>query len=129
MISPHTETCIPPLFDVSSDSLIVDDHEKANLLNVHFANPSCTDDSFSNIPVERFQSENDTLDTINIIPTDCINNRILIETAHQLVPHLSELFNFSLNTSSVPNSWKVSNVYPIFKSGDPSLPSHYRPVS
>ena len=38
MISPHTETCIPPLFDVLSDSLIVDDHEKANLLNVHFTN-------------------------------------------------------------------------------------------
>ena len=145
VISPHTETCIPPLFDVSSDSLIVDDHEKANLLNFHFANQSYTDDSFSNIPVERFQLEHDTLDTINIIPSevldvlktlktgkasgpDGINNRILIETAHQLAPHLSELFNFSLNISSVPNSWKVSNVCPIFKSGDPSLPSNYRPV-
>ena len=146
MISQHTETCIPPLFDVSSDSLIVDDHEKANLLNVHFANQSCTDDSFSNIPVERFQLEHDTLDTINIIPTevldilktlktgkasgpDGINNIILIETAHQLAPHLSELFNFLLNISSVPNSWKVSNVCPIFKSGDPSFPSNYRPLS
>ena len=110
MISLHTITCIPPLFDVSSDSLIVDDHKKANLLNVHFANQSCTDDSFSNIPVERFQLEHDTLDTINIIPSevldvlktiktgkasgpDGINHRILIETAHQLAPHLSELFN------------------------------------
>ena len=146
MISPHTETCIPPLFDVSSDSMIADDHEKANLLNVHFENQSCIDDSFSNIPVERFQLEHDTLHTINIIPTevldvlktlktgkasgpDCINNRILIETAHQLAPHLSELFNFSLNISSVPNSWKVSNVCPIFESGDTSLPSNYRPVS
>ena len=60
---------------------------------------------------------------------DGIKSRILIQSAHQLAPHLSKLFSFSLNTSSVPNSWKISNVCPIFKSGDPSLPSNYRPVS
>ena len=31
MISPHTAISIPPLFDVSNDSSIVDDHEKANI--------------------------------------------------------------------------------------------------
>ena len=58
-----------------------------------------------------------------------INNRILIEAAGQLAPHLCDLFNQSLNTSSVPSSWKISNVCPIFKSGDASLASNYRPVS
>ena len=146
MMSPHTAVSIPPLFDVSNDSLIVDDHEKANILNVYFANQSCIDDSFRNIPDVRLYSVHDTLDTINIMPSevldvlktlktgkasgpDGIDSRIFIEFAHQLAPHLSKLFNFSLNTSSVPNSWKISNVCPIFKSGDPSLPSNYRPVS
>ena len=40
-----------------------------------------------------------------------------------------DLFYQSLNTNSVPSSWKISNVCPILKSGDASLPSTYRPVS
>ena len=70
-----------------------------------------------------------TLKTGKASGPDGINSRILIESAHQLAPHLSKLFCFSLDISSVPNSWKISNVCPIFKSGDPSLPSNYRPVS
>ena len=57
------------------------------------------------------------------------NNRILIEAAGQLAPQLCDLFNQSLNTSSVPSSWKISKMCPIFKSGDVPLPSNYRPVS
>ena len=33
-----------------------------------------------------------------------IDNRILFEAAGQLAPHLCDLFNQSLNTSSVPSS-------------------------
>ena len=55
-----------------------------------------------------------TLKTGKASGPDGINNRILIETARQLAPHLSELFNSSLNISSVPNSRKVSNVCPLF---------------
>ena len=89
---------------------------------------------------------NDSLDSINVMPSevldilktlktgkasgpDGINNKILIEATGQLAPHLCDLFNYSLNTSTVPSSWKISNVCPIFWSGDPSLPSNYRPVS
>ena len=39
------------------------------------------------------------------------------------------MFNYSLNTNTVPSSWKISNVCPIFKFGNPFLPSNYRPVS
>lgn len=35
----------------------------------------------------------------------------------------------SLGTSSFPNCWKYSHVYPIFKSGDRLLISNYRPIN
>ena len=42
---------------------------------------------------------------------------------------LSILFNRSLNEGVYPDTWKVANVTPIFKKGDKSLASNYRPVS
>ena len=39
------------------------------------------------------------------------------------------LFNKSLTSASVPSSWKVSNIVPIFKKGSPSDPFNYRPIS
>ena len=146
MMSSQSSTSIPPLFDISKDLLITDEHEKANTLNNYFANQSCIDDSFSTLPDEHFRVIHEILDSIHVMPSevldvlktlkkgkasgpDGINNRILIESAGQLAPHLCDLFNYSLITGSVPSSWKISNVCPIFKSGDPSLPSNYRPVS
>ena len=57
------------------------------------------------------------------------NNRVLTEAAFQLAPILCSLFNQSLMSCTVPTSCKLSNVCPIFKSGDKSLPCNYRPVS
>ena len=39
------------------------------------------------------------------------------------------LLNSSLSYAEVPDSWKHSLVYPIHKSGDPSDPSNFRPIS
>ena len=91
-------------------------------------------------------TSHDTLDAIHVMPSevfdvlktlktgkasdpDGINYRVLVEAAVQLAPHFCDLFKQSLNTSLVPSSWKISNVCPVFKSGDPSILSIYRPVS
>ena len=42
---------------------------------------------------------------------------------------LSDLFNLSLSSGSVPNIWKEANVSPIHKKNDPSDVSNYRPIS
>ena len=54
---------------------------------------------------------------------------VLKNTAPELAPLLSELFQLSLDTQEVPEDWKKANVVPIFKKGDRSLPANYRPVS
>ena len=57
---------------------------------------------------------------------DSINNVVLSQAANELATPLCHFFNFSLESCSLPVSWKTSYV---FKSGDPSIPSNYRPVS
>jgi len=60
---------------------------------------------------------------------DNISARILKETADQLAPALSLVFQASLMHGCVPDDWKLANVAPIFKKGDRSKASNYRPVS
>ena len=42
---------------------------------------------------------------------------------------LTFLFQKSLDTGEIPNTWKTANVLPAFKKGDRKLPSNYRPIS
>ena len=44
-------------------------------------------------------------------------------------PVLLHIVNTCLTTCDFPDSWKHSMVHPIFKSGDPTVISNYRPIS
>ena len=54
---------------------------------------------------------------------------MLKPVAKAVAKPLSILFNRSLNEGDYPDIWKIANVTPIFKKGDKSLVSNYRPVS
>ena len=60
---------------------------------------------------------------------DVIGNVILKNTASGICPFLTKLFNFSLATSCFPYSWKISNVFPVYKKNDKQVKSNYRPIS
>ena len=60
---------------------------------------------------------------------DGITPRILKECAHEIAPALTFIFQMSLDTGILPLDWKQANVVPIFKKGDRSKASNYRPVS
>ena len=42
---------------------------------------------------------------------------------------LLNIINACLIHSDYPSSWKYSLIHPIFKTGDPSDPSNFRPIS
>ena len=47
----------------------------------------------------------------------------------QISKPLCMLFNKSLHQNIFPTDWKLAHVIPLFKAGDKSFPSNYRPVS
>ena len=60
---------------------------------------------------------------------DDIPARILQLTANGLSPALQIIFQKSLETGKLLLSWSQANMAPVFKKGDRSLPSNYRPIS
>jgi hypothetical protein len=46
-----------------------------------------------------------------------------------LASKLSDLFNFSMQCASYPDSWRTVRVTPVFKSGKRDLCSNYRPIA
>ena len=132
--------------DETRDIMVVDEHDKPNVLNSYFTKQSTIDDSANSLPDDINQIKDNSLDSITITPVevldvsrtlhlgkasgpDGINNYILKEVAYQMSYPLSQIYNQSLNTSIFPSSWKISNVCPILKSGDSAIASNYRPVS
>ena len=46
----------------------------------------------------------------------------------EIAPHILRIINQSIVTGTVPTLWKRASVVPIYKNGDASLPSNYRPI-
>ena len=146
LIKPAPTKSIPPLVNPQSDSLENDDLVKANVLNMYFTSQSSINESNKCVPEMTTPEPRAILDQITITQSDVsdalkclktgkaagpdgINNRVLQEITEQITLPLCDLYNASLNCCQVPVQWKLSNVTAIFKKGDPSLPSNYRPIS
>ena len=60
---------------------------------------------------------------------DGVTTRLLRETAYTIAPSLSALFNRSFFECSCPTQWKEAMVVPVFKRGDRSQLTNYRPIA
>ena len=145
-IKPSSSAGIPVLIDPSSGDEVISNDEKAHLLNKFFSSQATLDDSSHHLPVITHNQSAELLESIIIQPSelldvmrslplgkasgpDGINNRILLEAAAELSVPLCQLFNHSLHVKIMPQLWKCPNVCAVFKKGDPSSPSNYRPIS
>lgn len=69
------------------------------------------------------------LDVDSAMGPDRLHPRLLKECASDLAYPLSVIFNMSMADGTLPQSWKVSHVCPIYKKGSRSDPLNYRPIS
>ena len=69
------------------------------------------------------------LDVNKAAGSDGIPSRLLKETAEQIAPSLTKLFNKSLQLGVVPSDWKLANLVPDFKKGKREHVENYRPIS
>lgn len=71
---------------------------------------------------------------LRIKPRDCLdiygmNTKMLRACSDSLAEPLADIINACFQQGIVPDSLKLAKVVPIFKSGDPSHPNNYRPIS
>ena len=136
-----TET-IPTVLNLDS-ATVTTDADKAALFNQYFHSVFTT--SSSTLPDMGYPSI-DSLQLIDISETevynalisldpnkalgiDGIGPKILKNCSESLFQPLCHLFNLSLSSSIIPIEWKIHRIIPIFKSGDRSSISNYRPIS
>ena len=60
---------------------------------------------------------------------DEIRPIVLRELRTEIAPFIQLIFEKSLATGKLPSDWTRANVSPIFKKGEKSDPSNYRPIS
>ncbi|CAJ0939737.1 unnamed protein product [Ranitomeya imitator] len=108
--------------------MVVDDEEKANILNIFFSTVfTMENEMLGEIPRN---NENPILRVTNLTQEEVRNrlNKIKIDKSpgpDGIHPRVLR----ELTTGSVPQDWRIANVVPIFKKGSKSEPRNYRPES
>ena len=134
---------IPPL----NDGLVKihETRDKTEVLNRLFANkarvsepdaefPNVTQKTDSRLSNIRFHSRIVkklllNIDTSKACGLDDISGILLKECAKELAAPLARLYQSSMDCGIFPGAWKVAKVVPVYKKGNRTQPSNYRPVA
>ncbi len=139
--------CIPPLRKLDTDikPTMFSDVQKAEAMNDYFASISNTLDingpptyiakrcqsTLGNIHVH-IQEVRDIIKSLAINKAsgpDKISHKLLKLTSDSICKPLCILFNISISNNHFPSNWKLAHVMPIYKKGEKSVMSNYRPIS
>ena len=138
---------VGPLKDADGN-LITNDEVTADLLNKYFGSVF-TEENIKNIPVasKKFQGDGkdvkreviftksrvtEMLKCLKVDKTpgiDALHPKFLFEVREEIGEVMAELMNKSMQTGEIPQDWRDAIVVPLFKKGNRSEASNYRPVS
>ncbi|CAG2203942.1 unnamed protein product [Mytilus edulis] len=89
-------------------------------------------DNFSSDELFNSKEVNKLLKDLNTSKSpgpDQVHPKVLFELANTIDSPLSSIFNESFKSVTVPQRWKIGQISALFKKGDKTSPSNYRPVS
>ena len=134
-----------PALNATGGNIITSPTEKAQYFNSYFLKNCSINSSSGRLPDECIEpavklenvslTQRDILDVLlNLNPNkasgvDQVSPKMLKRTAYSFCVPLTRLFNMSLQKGQYPDNWKLANVTPILKKGDPSSVNNYRPIS
>ncbi len=145
-LSGHSQH--PPIPDIhlAEDQPISTSNEKADAFNTFFAKQTHLDDSKSKLDPTSLTNNEEEFSSISTTPAsvfqilsslprrkapgiDGVPNYLLRECASGIASSLALLFNRSFADCRFPTDWKHALVVPVFKRGNRSLLTNYRPIS
>ena len=151
-LNKHTKNNIfPNEFNLSNGEKISDHKNIANSFNSFFvnignsssannqSNETCFDMYLINKPDCTFQFR--TIDTVEIVSiinslklkssrgVDDLSNKLIKYIKDAIVEPLTLIINQMINTGIYPDLLKISKVIPLYKKGDKTMLSNYRPIS
>ena len=85
--------------------------------------------SFTEVTPELIKKQLDSLDVEKATGLDVISPQFLKNEAPIICAPLAAIFNNSMLKGKISQSWKNTKVTPIFKAGDLTDVSNYRPIS
>ena len=60
---------------------------------------------------------------------DNVSNMVIKDVFSHMSKRVTDMFNASFKTNTVPSKWKVATIVPVFKSGDTKNVGNYRPIA
>ena len=138
----HHHASLSPLH--SENTIITDDCAKADMFNKYFYSVF-TDENASNL--EALQSSltflSSVIQSVAFMPEDvyyeltslgtskaCGPDHIIPKLSAEFISDpLSQLFNQSMSSETLPKDWTTANIVPIYKEGERCLVNNYRPIS
>ena len=70
-----------------------------------------------------------SIKTNKAVGSDMVSNEMLTSSANVILPYLTRLFQYLFLNGVFPECWSISTIVPIYKKGNNSLCSNYRPIS
>jgi len=121
-------------------TVITDTTEKANILNSYYASVFCCNRNILEIKLansgETFIINTKVIRKIlakigrdKLVGPDGAPGEILKLGREAMTPYLARLLEISLNNATIPSDWEKATVVPLYKGGDQSAVSNYRPMS
>ena len=144
ILKKSRDSTIPPLS--YNNHTFFDNEGKAHVLNTFFCNKTklegYNEDVKKNITFRTNNRLSEVIFSQEII-ADCIShldcskangpdnisNSLIKLVSAPLSYALNILFNKIISKGHYPKDWKVAHVVPLYKTGDPSMPNNYRPIS